>query len=450
MKKIYTQNPSCICCQNNIDFELPGHLLDDFLSGQVVIFAGSGISTESRNVLPVTFCEWIAGDLDIDMKVFSFSEVMEEYCKQPNGRIKLLNEIRSRFFNIRSFPELYYNATQFHRELATLPYIKTIITTNWDTYFEDECAAVPFIYPEDLAFWETNERRVLKIHGSIDNYGSIVATKIDYNKCLRKLRQGTLGGVLKTILATKTVVYIGYSFSDEDFQQIHKFVNNEMKGMSRQAYLVTLDTENIEKYHKLNLIPIITDGTYFINKIKEHAVSKEEKLPDLLYGYAKTMLKLFRIEQNVLHEEYNCSENPEIIYCAFYQDGAMHAYERILALRNTSRYSCDCEYLRTFKLYKEIRKEKVASKSYQDVAYIDGYLHAHLQLYSFLKEPDGTPELPRYYAYGYRGDLLTMSDYKKVFKKIPKFHKSAYNLAQKIVSRSNKGGTFVMHHPAYL
>lgn len=53
--------------------------------------------------------------------------------------------------------DTYYleeRATMFHRELSELHFVKTIVTTNWDTYFEDYCAAVPITIPEDFVYWD--------------------------------------------------------------------------------------------------------------------------------------------------------------------------------------------------------------------------------------------------------------------------------------------------------
>lgn len=444
------KEPSCTCCANNNEFDFPAHLLTDCLNGEVAIFAGSGISTESKLVLPQTFYDWIAYDVKTKKRSLTFSELMEEYCKQPNGRSMLFSEIKDRLDNIRSFPELYRNATRFHRELSTLPQIKTIITTNWDTYFEDECGARPFLYPEDFAFWNTNERKVIKIHGSIQNCGSIVATKTDYKKCLEKLQKGIAGSVLKTILATKTVIYIGYSFSDEDFQQIHKFLRKEMKTFSRQAYIVTLDEKNIQRYRNMHLEPIFTDGTYFLQKLKKHSVSNNKSLPDDIYDFADSMRKVFVRAHNQLHREYTCVKNPEMIFCAFYQDGAIHAFERILSLKNTGRYSCNCEFIRTIETYKKIRKDKLAMRQYGDVAYIDGYWSAHLHLFLFFQDKMKIPPQPLFYAYGLKEDIVTLKDYKKVLRRIPNCHKAAYSYAKKVVKLSYKGGQCIIHHPAYL
>ena len=129
----------------------------------------------------------------------------------------LLKRIRERFNYISSFPELERQATAFHQELAQIYPIRTIITTNWDTYFEDYCGAIPITIPEDFAFWDDNSRCVLKIHGSIQNLSSIIATSEDYKKRFSELQNGIVGATLKSILATKTVVFIGFSFGDEDF-----------------------------------------------------------------------------------------------------------------------------------------------------------------------------------------------------------------------------------------
>lgn len=138
-------------------------------------------------------------------------------------------------------------ATMFHRELSELHFVKTIVTTNWDTYFEDYCAAVPITIPEDFVYWDGNERCVLKIHGSISNLGTIIATTNDYEKCRENLEKGIIGATLKTILANNTVVFIGFSFGDEDFASILNYLQGEMKEFLPHIYIVTLDQNLYEK-----------------------------------------------------------------------------------------------------------------------------------------------------------------------------------------------------------
>jgi hypothetical protein len=443
-------NPSCKTCESYSGFELDEHLIDEFQNGDVVLFAGAGISSESKTVLPTSFYEHIANLLELYDCKLSFSKLMEKFCSQPNGKIKLISEITKRLDNIKSFPELYRNATRFHNELATLRQLKTIITTNWDTYFEDECGAVPFMYPEDFALWEASGRKVLKIHGSINNLGSLVATESDYEKCLKDLKTGIAGSILKTLLATKTMVFVGYSFADEDFQDIYSFVSKEMNGFAKQAYVVTIDSESMDKFKELGFTTIVTDGSFFISKIKELLTKKQFLLPDYLYDLAGDLKLSFEWAHKKLYENYNVVKNPEILYCACYQDGAIHAFERMQSLRKKAIYSCPCEFINTVDTYKKLRKDYLQRKRYEDVAYIDGYITAHQATLLMAEMPDEECMPPLFYAYGCKKDIFTDKDYKKIFKTIPKIHKAAYENAKKIVNKYNRGGDFVFHHPAYL
>jgi RNAse (barnase) inhibitor barstar len=85
---------------------------------------------------------------------------MQMVVDQPNGRIELVTKIKKHLEYVDSFPELYQAASEFHRELATMFMVDTIITTNWDCIFERECAAQPFVNDADMAFWDAVERRV--------------------------------------------------------------------------------------------------------------------------------------------------------------------------------------------------------------------------------------------------------------------------------------------------
>ena len=44
-----------------------------------------------------------------------------------------------------------------------------------------------------------------------------------------------MGSVLKTLLATNTVLYLGYSFQDTDFLKIHQLLTSEIRGMRPKA-----------------------------------------------------------------------------------------------------------------------------------------------------------------------------------------------------------------------
>jgi hypothetical protein len=147
----------------NKDFLLPSQLVDAVKKGNLVVFAGGGISTEDRVVLPSTFYESIADEVSVtEPHILDFPSLMSRFCDQPNGRQKLLTRITERLAYVESFPELYNGATAFHCELSTIFQIDNVITTNWDDFFERECGARPYVSPEDFALWEMPGRKSIQ------------------------------------------------------------------------------------------------------------------------------------------------------------------------------------------------------------------------------------------------------------------------------------------------
>lgn len=92
----------CAICKNNKPFTFPKEIIDAALNGELVLFCGAGISTEDKNVLPYSFYTSIKNELDLKEEEVSFSDLMQLYCNQPNGRKKLLKRIRERFHYISS------------------------------------------------------------------------------------------------------------------------------------------------------------------------------------------------------------------------------------------------------------------------------------------------------------------------------------------------------------
>ena len=314
-------------CQNCHEFDLPESLIGELISNRVVLFAGAGISTEDKSVFPYTFYEEIRSEFKVpETESLSFSGLMTQYCAQLNGRANLLRKIRERFEYTRSFPELYRLATRFHYELSTLFLIESIVTTNWDDYFERECGATAFVTPKDFAFWSLPGRKVFKLHGSITNLGSIVATSGDYKQCYNRLQKGILGSSLKMMLATKTILYVGYSFRDEDFTRIHSMLRKDMGELMPRGFIVTLDREGEQRYRELGLIPIFADATIFIAAIKQRLIEDKHMLPDEVFDEVSAKLTIVQAAHHRLWDEFNILDTPDILYASSYQDGLIHAF----------------------------------------------------------------------------------------------------------------------------
>jgi hypothetical protein len=441
---------SCICeiCKRNKAFALPRDLLDSVKTGKAVIFAGGGASTEDKLVFPYTLYEDIAQELKIDISVDppDFPSLMTRFCELPNGRAKLLRKIRERFDYIKSFPELYRSATKFHRELATVFQIDNIVTTNWDDYFEQECGSMPYVHPEDFAMWDLPGRKVFKIHGSINNLGSLVATQEDYAHCYERLQTGIVGSTLKTLLATKTIIYVGYSFQDSDFRKIHEILTSEMKGTRPHSYLVTLD-ENAKARFDNSVTAIITEASYFLRVLKQHLIVEAQLLPDEVFEDLFALLLKVRANHEKMHL-IDLRKHPTAVLTSCYQDGLIHALERMTAGRKTGQYSHTCYLTDKVTAYDEIRRARLKNRLYTDVAYIEGYQNG---LVAPLATEQERKVLPIFYVFGASKQPLTFEKYKVALRNAQQDHKTAYKVCQHIVrDRLKNNPDVVFHHTPFL
>ncbi len=439
---------NCDYCKFNLSFDMPTEIIKAVKENNLVIFAGAGISTENKLCFKSSLYQNVKVELEVDNEEeLSFSKVMSLFCNQINGRKRLIQKIKERFDYVESFPELYKRATRFHSALGTIHSIKEIITTNWDDYFEKECGATPFVTGEDVAFWSDTKRKVLKIHGSIQNLGSLIMTEEDYNRCYTEMNMGNIGALLKTLLATKVIVYVGYSFGDEDFNKIYDYLVKDMKGLHPHAFMVTLDKSANEKLAGKNITAIVTDGTYFIQTLKERLIQEDHVIDDTKHLILETFLDSYIDIHEHVAEGFNPIEYPQVIYSLCYQDGLIHSLERIQAKKKNGEYSCKgCLFL-LLKSYQELRRNKVRNKNYIDVAYIDGYI---IPIYYLLEDRvSNFDALNPFYLYGYKYGIKDYDEFSNLIKAKKIYSQAAHKLAVKIAGKYITEG-IVYHHVPFL
>ncbi|MDP9179264.1 MAG: SIR2 family protein [Gemmatimonadota bacterium] len=444
---VHSDDVACTCsiCRLAAPFDLPDALLAACQARNVVLFAGAGVSTESHLVLPQTFYESICEELGIDPAAAGpFPDLMTSFVDQPNGRRLLLRRIWDRFSYIRSFTEVHFRATRFHRELATIYPFELIVTTNWDEFFEQECGATPFITGEDFAFWDVPGRKVFKIHGSASSYGSLVATRADYDACYERLSTGLAGSNLRMMLATKTVLYVGFSFRDDDFVRLHDLLSREMGGLRPQSYIVTLDSDSDDRFRAHGLHPIYTDATHFVAKLKSRLVDAGVMLPDSAYDGVVPMLSKLRRAHSAT-ADIDARRYPDVLYSLFYQDGLHHALERILTLRSSGFYSHVCNSRDTVLSYEDQRKAALRARRFEHAAYLDGYMNGHV---FFLGPAEMRRCLPLYFLHGPSSPITSMAELKRHLHRPRELNSRASRAAAKHVMKYPKA--VVLHHPPWL
>jgi hypothetical protein len=422
----------CAICRQKIPFDMPKQLLSDVAEGKVVVFAGAGISTESSTVFPSSFYTDICRELGKDPATGpEFPDLMAEFCERPNGRSELLRRIKHRFDYAISFPSIYGMATRFHEELSTISQIDTVITTNWDDFIERVCGATPYVTAEDYAFWAMPGRKVFKIHGSINSLGSIVATRKDYEECYKSLSHGLLGSTLKVMLATKTIVYVGYSFRDDDIVRIHDILTAEMKGLRPHAYFVSPSGDLPEKLKGRSITPIKTDGAFFLSKLKDHLVHTGQLFEDISFSQAKKALLKARDVQSTITHRIDVRDHPLLLLSVHYLDGLIHGYERMLVRYKAGEYSPKDVHSRIHGYHKLLRAHHAGS-DFSEAAYCEGYLNALV----WLEAEDSIRRfVPLYHVYTLKNQPASAKDFIKVIKSESATNKAPVRYCRRIADQ---------------
>jgi SIR2-like domain len=442
----YDPDSGCFICRTERPFELPERVVQACIDGELVIFAGAGVSTESPIVLPWTLYSDTAADVGIDPETgVPFPTVLSRY-EAEHGRPALLQRVKERLDYIDAFPDLRVMATRFHRELGTLFYVQDILTTNWDTYFESECGAVPIVTADDYAFWNLPGRKVFKVHGSMNNVGSIIATERDYEACYARLREGVMGSSLKHLLATKTILFVGYSFRDEDFNQIYSLVRDELGKMLPRPIIVTLDSGfDAAQYPDSEVI--VTDATHFLTELKAVVRKRNDcLLDDERFDGVVRALMLTEREHARLYDRFTMKQQPLIVYAGMYQDGLDDGLERMLNLRGAGVYSHTHQVANNISTYEKMRSGYSKRKNYFDVAYTEGYIAAM----TYLLADDAQRELmPLYYVFGSHETIRDIDTFARIVEEGGEtLHKTAYQAALKLAERTPEG--VIVHHRASL
>lgn len=94
----------CAYCGNK-KFDVPDDIIKAIEEGNLVLFAGAGISTEGKNLYSSSLYSEINDELG-EKNDNSFPKLMTKYCNLPNGRRKLISKIIKRFEYYKDFTEI--------------------------------------------------------------------------------------------------------------------------------------------------------------------------------------------------------------------------------------------------------------------------------------------------------------------------------------------------------
>ena len=227
--------------------------------------------------------------------------------------------------------------------------------------------------------------------------------------------------------------------------QIYDSVRSALSDFHRQAYFVAPDIsdEDRERLRAMNLHLIETDGTFFLSQIKTHATSNRCIASDDMYDDLIRIHGLVEEAHSWLHNKYNAIKYPQILFCSWYQDGMMHALERMLRLRKTGKYSDLHQISYSLRSYFSYAQRFRKLKRYNDAAYCYGYSNAYL--FAALTDDERKKFTPPLFFY-FDNEIQSASQYQRALNRFPSLHKAAFQYAQRIALKNPHLSTHVLHH----
>lgn len=264
--------------------ELLSKLEQSIRSKELAIFAGAGLSKAAG------FFDWkgILRDpasqigLNIDEE-FDLLSVAQYFCNSK-GRTEIENIILSSFPNTTS-------PTKNHELLATLP-IDTYWTTNYDDLIEQSLRQVNKKYmsiseDKQLKLQKSGmDAVVYKMHGEYQKPSDAVITRNDYEKYGMSERR-FFRDVLEGDLLTKTFLFLGFGFSDPNFNFVLSKMRIILEGDTRAHYCVMkrpleneYKTKDEYQYAKIKQELLIED--LFRNGIKVHLLDEYSEITEIL------------------------------------------------------------------------------------------------------------------------------------------------------------------------
>jgi hypothetical protein len=246
-------------------------LIERFASGNGTVFVGAGISMRSRLPSWAKLMEPLREELGDKISSSASHLDVAELYEAEHGRSALVRYLKRELGDVR------YQLSRTHDLIVSLP-VQRIYTTNFDNLLER--AAHKKGLNRDVihdashvGFSDISTLSIVKLHGDLGAPRSLVISANDYYGYFTK--NPAVADLLKVELQTRTVLFLGYSFSDPDFGMILGKVAAQSGPDGPLLYALLLNpldlaTKGLDK-RGIKVIPLkAKPGTREANKEVEH------------------------------------------------------------------------------------------------------------------------------------------------------------------------------------
>lgn len=237
---------------------------------------------------------FIGAGTSLDSGMPSWSKAVSEIAERLNLSSHNMDSLKipQYYFNRRGqndYNQLVHEIFKYRAHLPTKPVHKKIldfdadilVTTNYDHLLEqaaEEVGQVLYVVSKDNELPYKRGKTLIKMHGDFEN-GNFVLKEDDYVNYGQNFR--LIKNYITSLVGTKTLLFIGYSFSDPDLKQIFAWIKNILQNDFKKAYMISVgDYDRYEEeYYKNWGISTIYAGMF--QKEGEH-LSKTDKLNRVL------------------------------------------------------------------------------------------------------------------------------------------------------------------------
>ena len=243
---------------------------------KLVFFVGAGVSRLSGYPSWADLVRSMAEELGYHSKIFSargstrFSS--EEFLQIPEMYFNKVGE-KAYEEKIHSQLDIKMKPNNIHKRIMRMnPY--HLLTTNYDDLLEQTANTFGINYSlinaDAKVAGASTQRYIVKIHGDFE-YDNFVLKESDYLNHETNFK--LVDTVMKTIMATNMIIFIGYQLSDYNIKLILNWVqqvqgNSFIKPVFVHVDPERLDDNSIEYYEKRGLriisaCDLCPDGTYY-------------------------------------------------------------------------------------------------------------------------------------------------------------------------------------------
>lgn len=241
------------------------------LNQKPVLFVGSGLS--QRYLKSPTWSgllEKISEELEIDKSLLErwtsdnyeeIAERLEAICFTTLKKESLVesDDIRRPFRELiaQILNEYTVDNSEYEKEISILGGIdyQKLITTNYDSLLEKSVFNIEneeiYIHNDDLFSSETKNKKLYKIHGSIDKPSSMIITKSDYDQFFEKSKY--IYSKLLTIFVESPIIFLGYSLSDRNIKDILTTLTatlsqKDLKQFQERVFIISYSSDDKPEY----------------------------------------------------------------------------------------------------------------------------------------------------------------------------------------------------------